>query len=325
MSDSKVRRIGVLTSGGDAPGMNAAVRSVVHSARSFGISVIGIRRGYAGLLSLDLKELEGEDVNHLLPLGGTALFTARCDEMKTPQGLEKAANTCRHMGIDGLIVAGGDGSFRGALALAEHGIKVIGIPATIDNDIGKTEYSIGFDTACNTAIEAVDKLRDTMQSHERCSVVEVMGRHAGHLALQVGVSVGACCVLLPERAVDMQEDVIEKIRSARLRGRRHHIVVVAEGYGHASAVAQQIEEFTGLEARLTILGHIQRGGAPSMYDRIVATQMGYHAVGLLAAGQERRAVGLIGGHITDLAIDDFLGAKRDLDQFLFDVSQTVVG
>ena len=321
--EQKIKRIGILTSGGDAPGMNAVIRAIVRKATAQGVSVLGIRRGYSGLITGDMVELTSRSVDRLLPRGGTMLYTARCQEMYTPEGQEKAANVCRYMGIDRLVVIGGDGSFRGALALAEQGIYGVGVPATIDNDIACTEYSVGFDTACNTAVEAIDKLRDTMQSHERCSVVEVMGRSAGHLALHVGVAVGATCILLPERDVDFHGTVIEPIRMGRLSGRHHHIIIVAEGYGTAQDVAVKVEEATGMDARMTILGHIQRGGTPSAQDRVMATQMGCHAAGLLIGGEKQRLVVCKGGNVTDCDMEEGLAMHKDLNQTLFAASQVV--
>jgi len=313
-------RIGVLTSGGDAPGMNAVIRAIVRTATVQGVSVFGVRRGYSGLIASDMEELTRRSVDRILTAGGTRLYTARCEEMYTDEGVEKAAATCRHMGIDGLIVIGGDGSFRGAGKLSQKGIATIGVPATIDNDIACTDYSIGFDTACNTAVDCVDKLRDTMQSHERCSVVEIMGRRAGHLALHVGVAAGATCILLPERATDLETDIIEPIRMGRLKGRHHHIVIVAEGYGSAQDIASKIEEATGIEARLTILGHIQRGGSPSAQDRAIATQMGCHAVGLLLEEKSGRVVISKNGSVFDCDMEEGLSQKKDLCQELFEAA-----
>ena len=322
--EKKIKRIGVLTSGGDAPGMNACVRAVFRAARKQDISVLGIKRGYAGLISHDMVELKVQDVDHILGQGGTTLYTARSEEMMTDAGRDKAANTCKHMGIDALVVIGGDGSFRGAKTLCERGISVACVPATIDNDIGKTEYTIGFDTACNTAMDAVDKLRDTMRSHERCSIVEVMGREAGHLALQVGVSVGATCILLPEREADIEGQVVEQIRRLRLAGRKHHLIVVAEGYGNAQTVAEQVERATGIESRVTILGHIQRGGSPTAYDRVMATQMGCHAVDLLLAGKTSRAVCFSEGEVTDFDIDEVLEDDECINDHLFRAAQMIL-
>lgn len=242
--DKQIRRIGVLTSGGDAPGMNALIRAVVRTASAHDISVLGIRRGYSGLINGDIIEMAARSVDGIIRKGGTMLYTARCKEMLTDEGLQKAADTCRYLGIDGLICCGGDGTFRGAQALSRKGVPCIGVPGTIDNDIVCTDYTIGFDTACNTAIECIDKLRDTMQSHERCSVVEVMGRRAGHLALHVGCAVGATAICLPERELNFDVDIIEKMRVGRIKGRNHHIIIVAEGYGAAQDVADRIHEAT---------------------------------------------------------------------------------
>ncbi|MCL2562603.1 MAG: 6-phosphofructokinase [Oscillospiraceae bacterium] len=314
----KINRIGVLTSGGDAPGMNAVVRAIVRKATAQGVSVLGIRRGYSGLIGGDIIELTSRGVDGVLPRGGTMLYTARCEEMLSDTGQEKAVQTCRHMGIEGLAVIGGDGSFRGALALARRGLATVGVPATIDNDIVCTDYTIGFDTACNTAVDAIDKLRDTMQSHERCSVVEVMGRDAGHLALHVGVAVGATCILLPEKEVDFHKVVIEPIRMGRLSGRHHHMLIVAEGHGKgAQAVAERVEAETGIEARVTILGHIQRGGTPSAMDRVLGTQMGCHAAGLLIAGERSRLVIKQDGCVMSCDMEEGLAQRKCLDQDLF--------
>ena len=282
--DHQVKRIGVLTSGGDAPGMNAAIRAVVRSALARGIDCIGIRRGWNGLISSDFIRMDTSSVSHIINKGGTLLYTARSDEFRTVAGQDRALATCKLLGLDAIVAIGGDGTFRGALALSRraaetgYSLQVAGIPATIDNDIGCSHYTIGFDTACNTGIECIDKLRDTMQSHERCSVVEVMGRHAGYLALYVGISVGATAVLIPERELDFERDVVEKIRRARLAGTTHYMVVVAEGAGNTMEISQQIRDEIGLDPRVTVLGHIQRGGAPSARDRETASRMGYKAV-----------------------------------------------
>ena len=261
--EKKIRRIGVLTSGGDAPGMNAAVRAVVRTALSRGMECVGIRRGWSGLINSDFVMLGASNVRHILSRGGTMLYTARSEEFKTPEGRKKAVSTCRMLGLDGVVAIGGDGTFRGALELSRLGVPVVGIPATIDNDIGCSHYTIGFDTAANTAIECIDKLSDTMQSHERCSVVEVMGRHAGFLALYVGLSVGATAVLIPEVELDFQRDVVAPIQKARLNGSTHFMIVVAEGVGKAMEIGEQIHETLGIEPRVTMLGHIQRGGPPT--------------------------------------------------------------
>ena len=321
--DKQIRRIGVLTSGGDAPGMNALIRSVVRSATANDISVLGIRRGYSGLINGDIIEMGARSVDGIIRKGGTMLYTARCKEMLTEEGLQKAADTCRYLGIDGLICCGGDGTFRGAQALSRKGVPCIGVPGTIDNDIGCSDYTIGFDTACNTAIECIDKLRDTMQSHERCSVVEVMGRRAGHLALQVGCAVGATAICLPERQLDFDTEIVERMRIGRIKGRNHHIIIVAEGYGSAQDVADQIHEATGIDTRVTILGHIQRGGSPSAMDRVMATRMGYAAVRALMEGKTNRVVVSDNNIVTDIDIEEGLAQSKDLNQCLFEAQQTV--
>ena len=321
--DKQIRRIGVLTSGGDAPGMNALIRSVVRSASANDISVLGIRRGYSGLINGDIIEMGARSVDGIIRKGGTMLYTARCKEMLTEEGLQKAADTCRYLGIDGLICCGGDGTFRGAQALSRKGVPCIGVPGTIDNDIGCSDYTIGFDTACNTAIECIDKLRDTMQSHERCSVVEVMGRRAGHLALQVGCAVGATAICLPERQLDFDTEIVERMRIGRIKGRNHHIIIVAEGYGSAQEVADQIHEATGIDSRVTILGHIQRGGSPSAMDRVMATRMGYAAVRALMEGKTNRVVVSDNNIVTDIDIEEGLAQSKDLNQCLFEAQQTV--
>ena len=321
--EKQIRRIGVLTSGGDAPGMNALIRSVVRSASANDISVLGIRRGYSGLINGDIIEMGARSVDGIIRKGGTMLYTARCKEMMTEEGLQKAADTCKYLGIDGLICCGGDGTFRGAQALSRKGVPCIGVPGTIDNDIVCTDYTIGFDTACNTAIECIDKLRDTMQSHERCSVVEVMGRRAGHLALQVGCAVGATAICLPERQLDFDVDIVEKMRIGRIKGRNHHIIIVAEGYGSAQEVADQIHEATGIDTRVTILGHIQRGGSPSAMDRVMATRMGYAAVRALMEGKTNRVIVSDANLVTDIDIEEGLAKQKDLNQCLFEAQQTV--
>lgn len=321
--DKQIRRIGVLTSGGDAPGMNALIRSVVRSASANDISVLGIRRGYSGLINGDIIEMGARSVDGIIRKGGTMLYTARCKEMLTEEGLQKAADTCRYLGIDGLICCGGDGTFRGAQALSRKGVPCIGVPGTIDNDIGCSDYTIGFDTACNTAIECIDKLRDTMQSHERCSVVEVMGRRAGHLALQVGCAVGATAICLPERQLDFDTEIVERMRIGRIKGHNHHIIIVAEGYGSAQDVADQIHEATGIDTRVTILGHIQRGGSPSAMDRVMATRMGYAAVRALMEGKTNRVVVSDNSIVTDIDIEEGLAQSKDLNQCLFEAQQTV--
>ena len=313
---NQVKRIGVLTSGGDAPGMNAAVRAVVRTAVNRGIECIGIRRGWNGLINHDFIRMDSNSVSHIIDKGGTMLYTARSEEFMTPEGREKAIATCKLLGLEGIVAIGGDGTFRGALALsrqlADQGetLQVVGVPATIDNDIGCSNYTIGFDTACNTAIECVDKLRDTMQSHERCSVVEVMGRHAGYLALYVGISVGATAVLIPERPVDFDRDVVEKIRQARLSGTTHYMVVVAEGAGSAVDIGKRIHEELGIDPRVTVLGHIQRGGSPSARDRETASRMGYEAVQSLAEGRGNRIICTQEGKVVDLDMEEALAMTK---------------
>lgn len=317
--ESQVKRLGVLTSGGDAPGMNAAVRAVVRTAVSRGIECVGIRRGWSGLINSDFIPMNGSSVSHIINKGGTILYTARSAEFMQPEGREKAIATCKLLGLDGIVAIGGDGTFRGALALSRqiaetgHKLEVVGIPATIDNDIGCSHYTIGFDTACNTAVECIDKLRDTMQSHERCSVVEVMGRHAGYLALYVGIAVGATAVLIPERPVDFERDVVEKIRRARLAGTTHYMVVVAEGAGSAFDIAKRIHEETGIDPRVTVLGHIQRGGSPTARDRETASRMGYEAVISLAEGRGNRIIATQDGRIVDLDMEAALAMSKQFE------------
>lgn len=320
-----IRRIGVLTSGGDAPGMNACVRAVVRTAMYHGVECYGIRRGYNGLITGDIIKLDEKSVGHTINRGGTILYTARSKEFLTEEGQKKAVSTCKFLGLDGVIAIGGDGTFRGARTLSKYGINVIGIPATIDNDISCTNYSIGFDTAANTAIECIDKLRDTMQSHERCSVVEVMGRNAGFLAMYVGLAVGATAVLVPEEKIDFERDVIEKIRGARLNGFTHYMIVVAEGAGSASDIAAKIKESIDLDPRVTVLGHIQRGGTPTGRDRVNATKMGYLAVELLLAGKTNRVVVTNEGNFIDIDIDEGFAMRRGIQNMEVDVLAAMTG
>ena len=308
-----VKRIGVLTSGGDAPGMNAAIRAVVRTAQCIEIDCIGICHGYAGLISSNFISLKEKDVKGITGRGGTMLYTARSKEFETEEGVKQGAEACKYAGIEAVIVIGGDGSFRGALDLSKHGVKVIGIPCTIDNDIGCSSYTIGFDTACNTAVQAVDKLNDTMQSHARCSVVEVMGRKAGYLALRVGIATGATITLIPEVEIDFERDVVERIRKARLAGRNHFTVIVAEGSEPAHIIADRISEATGIETRLTTLGHLQRGGAPLVRDRVTATLMGYRAVELLAEGQSGRIIAMHGDSCIDIEISEALKMTKEIE------------
>ena len=317
------KRIGVLTSGGDAPGMNAAVRAVVRTAMSQGIECIGIRRGWNGLISGDFVQMDTSSVSHIVNRGGTVLYTARSEEFMEVSGRDKALSTCKLLGLDGIVAVGGDGTFRGALALsrqaAEHDmdLQVVGIPATIDNDIGCSHYTIGFDTACNTALECVDKLRDTMQSHERCSIVEVMGRHAGYLALTVGIAAGATAVLIPERPLDLEKDLTEKIRRARLAGSTHYMIVTAEGVGGAGEIAKYSRAEVGLDPRVTVLGHIQRGGSPTARDREVASRMGHEAVMSLIENRGNRVVVSLDSHIQVLDMEEALSMVKPfpMDQY----------
>ena len=320
-----VKRIGVLTSGGDAPGMNAAVRAVVRTCLYHGIEVYGIRRGWNGLIHGDVIKMDASSVSRTINRGGTILYTARSKEFMTEEGQLRAVSTCKFLGLDGIIAIGGDGTFRGARALSKYGINVICIPATIDNDIVCTNYSIGFDTAANTAIECIDKLRDTMQSHERCSVVEVMGRNAGYLAMYVGLAVGATAVLVPEKEIDFEKDVIEKLRQARLHGFTHYMIVVAEGAGHATKIAQNIRDAIDLDPRVTVLGHIQRGGTPTGRDRVNATKMGYLAVELLLAGKTNRIVCTNSGSYTDVDIDEGLAMEKGIQQMEIELLAAMTG
>ena len=319
-----VKRIGVLTSGGDAPGMNPCVRSVVRTAIHHGIEVYGIRRGWNGLINGDVEPLNVKSVSRIINRGGTILYTARSKEFMTPEGQQKAANTCKFLGLDSVIAIGGDGTFRGAQALSKFGINVIGIPATIDNDIGCTNYCLGFDTAANTAIECIDKLRDTMQSHDRCSVVEVMGRHAGFLAMYGGLAVGATAVLVPENPLS-REELAEKIRRARLNGFTHYMIVVAEGSASATEVAQCLREDLCLDPRITVLGHIQRGGSPTARDRVAATKMGYLAVKLLMEGKSNRIVCTQVGGFTDVDMDEGLAKVKKMQTMEMDVLSAMTG
>lgn len=316
-----MKTIGVLTSGGDAPGMNAAVRAVVRTAVSLGISVKGIRRGYNGLMEGDIIDLDARSVSDIIQLGGTMLYSARSPKFKTEEGIKEAVEMCKKFGIEGIVVIGGDGSFRGARDLSLAGIPCIGIPATIDNDITSTEYTIGFDTAMNTVLDMVDRLRDTCDSHERCSVVEVMGRKAGHIALRTGIAVGAITVVLPELGLDL-DAVIKKITDTQKLGKKHFIVIVAEGVGGVSEMAKKIEEATGIETRATILGHVQRGGRPTLRDRLIATQMGYEATCLLKNGIGNRVVAYKLGKVVNYDIYEALSMTKGIDEHLCEIAMT---
>ncbi len=325
MKKSSVKRIGVMTSGGDAPGMNAAIRSVFNSCSYFGVECIGIRRGFNGLINGDIFPMKHENVSHILNRGGTVLYTARSVEFMTKEGQQKAVGNCKLLGLDGIVAIGGDGTFRGINTLSEYGISVVGVPATIDNDISCTDYTIGFDTASNTAVDAIDRLRDTMQSHERCSVVEVMGRNAGHLALYVGIAIGATAVLVPEKKFSFEEDVIEKIRRARLNGKTHFMIIVAEGAASAMEVGKMIHEELSLDPRVTILGHIQRGGTPTARDRVMATRMGYHAVEALVHGKTNRIICAQHGGMVDIDLKEGLAMVKGLNKQQMTVLTAMTG
>lgn len=320
--ESKVKKIGVLTSGGDAPGMNAAIRAVVRAALSRGIAVMGIRRGYAGLIAGDIFEMDMRSVSNILQDGGTMLFTARSKEFCTEPGMQKAIDNCKKFGIEGLVVIGGDGSYRGAGDLSTRGIPCVTVPGTIDNDISSTDYTIGFDTCVNCVVDMVDRIRDTMRSHERCSVVEVMGRHAGHIALHAGIATGAVAVLVPEvEATSM--DVVKRIEAGRALGKSNFIVMVAEGVGNAEYLSQYIQDTTGIVTRATILGHVQRGGRPSSRDRVLASQFGAYAVDLLAEGKSNRVVGIHNDVLVNYDIQEALAMKKKFPMDLYDTSYRI--
>ncbi len=318
-----IRTIGVLTSGGDAPGMNAAIRAVVRRALSKGIRVRGIRRGYSGLLREDIIAMNAGDVSGIIQRGGTILQTARCATMRTEEGQQKAAAICKKYGIDGLVVIGGDGSFKGAQRLSEYGVNTVGVPGTIDLDIACTEYTIGFDTAVNTAMQAIDKIRDTSTSHERCSIIEVMGRDAGYIALWCGIANGAEYILLPEDHQYDEAAIINNIIEERRKGKKHYIIINAEGVGDSVNMAKRIEEATGMETRATILGHIQRGGSPTCKDRVYASIMGAKAVDLLIEGKTNRVVGYKGGKYLDFDINEALEMSKGIDPYQYDVCRTL--
>ena len=314
-----MKKIGVLTSGGDAPGMNAAIRAVVRSALAKGMEVVGIYRGYNGLINGDIKPLDVRSVSDVMQHGGTMLYTARCKEFRFEEGLQKAKATCLEHGIEGIVVIGGDGSFRGAADLSARGIPCVGIPGTIDNDISMSEYTIGYDTAMNTAMQMVDKLRDTSQSHDRCSVVEVMGRNAGYIAVNTGVACGAIYIIVPEIPWDI-DVVCDKINNTQTTGKHHFIVVVSEGVGNADEIAKTIEKKTGVESRATILGHVQRGGSPTIRDRVAASRLGYYAVQLLHEGKGNRVVGIQKNEIVDYDIQEALSMKKPFENDLFNIA-----
>lgn len=319
--EKNIRTIGVLTSGGDAPGMNAAIRAVVRMGAYYGIKVVGIRRGYNGLIHGELETLDARSVSGIIQRGGTMLQTARCLEFKEPSGVKKAVNIARVFGLDGLVVIGGDGSFRGAKDLCAAGLPTIAMPGTIDNDISCSEYTVGYDTCLNTVMDAVDKIRDTAQSHERCSVIEVMGRAAGYIALESGIACGADVVLIPEKEWSFDDDVLRPILESKQRGKRHSIVIVAEGIGGAMEMAKEIEDKTGIESRATILGHVQRGGSPTVRDRVVASEMGGMAVELLLQGKQNRIVCMKNNKIIDVDIEEGLNMKKEISQYLIDLAK----
>jgi len=320
----EVKTIGVLTSGGDAPGMNASIRAVVRTAINKGMKVKGIMRGYAGLLQEEIVDMDGTSVADTIGRGGTILYTARCPEFTTVEGQKKGAEICKKHGIDGLVVIGGDGSYRGAGKLSALGVNTVGLPGTIDLDIACTDYTIGFDTAINTAMEAIGKVRDTSTSHERCSIIEVMGRHAGYIALWCGIANGAEDILLPERYDGNEQMLINRIIENRKRGKKHHIIINAEGIGHSASMARRIEAATGLETRATILGYMQRGGAPTCKDRVYASIMGSKAVELLAEGKTNRVVAYKHGEFVDFDIQEALNMTKDIPEDQYEISKLLV-
>ncbi len=317
----EIKTIGVLTSGGDAPGMNAAIRAVVRKALTNGVQVKGIKKGYQGLLNEEIIDMQASSVSDIIQRGGTILGTARCMEFTTEEGQKLGAEVCRKHGIDGVIVIGGDGSYRGAQALSKQGINTIGIPGTIDLDIACTDYTIGFDTAINTAMEAIDKVRDTSSSHERCSIIEVMGRNAGYIALWCGVANGAEDILLPEKYDYNEQNIINNIIRNRKRGKTHHLIINAEGIGHSTSMARRIEAATGMETRATILGYMQRGGSPTCKDRFYASIMGAYAADIICEGKTNRVVGYQHGEFTDFDIDEALAMQKDIPEYQYQVSK----
>ena len=318
-----MKSIAVLTSGGDAPGMNPAVRAVVRTACQRGIKVYGVDRGYTGLINGDIHEMNLRSVSDIITRGGTILYSARCPEFKTEEGLQKAVSTCKKFGIDGMVIIGGDGSFRGARDLSLRGIPCIGLPGTIDNDISCTDYTIGYDTCLNTIVQMVDRIRDTSESHDRCTVVEVMGRGAGYLALEAGIAVGATSIIVPEVEYDIERDVIARIREFQKTGKKHFIVIVAEGVGGSAEIAKKIEAETGVESRATILGHVQRGGSPTARDRIMASQMGSRAVDLLTQGIGNRVVGIRDNKIVDFDIFEALKMTKTIDMKDYELAHEI--
>ncbi len=314
-----MKKIAVLTSGGDAPGMNAAIRAVVRVGIDKGLQVMGVRRGFSGLINGEIFEMDRHTVSDIIQRGGTILRTARCEEFKTEEGRKKAANVLKVFGIDGLVVIGGDGSFTGARLLSKLGVSTVGLPGTIDNDLSYTDYTIGFDTALNTVLDAINKLRDTSTSHERVSIVEVMGRHCGDIALYAGVAGGAESIIVPERDFNVDE-LCKTILSGRLKGKMHNLILLAEGVGGAEELAKHVEEMTGIETRATILGHIQRGGSPTAFDRVLASRMGAKAVDVLLEGKSSRVIGSKDGKIVDEDIDEALSIPRSFDEELYQIA-----
>ncbi len=321
--NKEVRKIGILTSGGDAPGMNAGIRAVVRTACYHNLEVMGVVRGYNGIINGELIDMTARSVSDTLQRGGTILQTARCLEFKTPEGIKRAIENTKKFGLDGLVVIGGDGSFKGARELSRMGLPTVAMPGTIDNDIGCSDYTIGYDTCLNTVIEAVDKLRDTCSSHERCSVIEVMGRDAGYIALNAGIACGAEVVLVPEREYDFDADVLSVVLEGKARGRKHAIIIVSEGVKgmKVTKMAQLIEEKTGIETRATILGHVQRGGSPTARDRINASLMGSKCVELLIAGKTNRVVVIKNGQIVDIDIEEGLEMKKSISDEMFEIAK----
>ena len=317
----EIKTIGVLTSGGDAPGMNAAIRAVVRKAISNGVNVKGIKKGYQGLLNEEIIDMQKKDVSDTIQRGGTILGTVRCMEFVTEEGQAKGAEICRKHGIDGIVVIGGDGSYRGAQALSKQGINTIGIPGTIDLDIACTDYTLGFDTAINTAMQAIDRVRDTSSSHERCSIIEVMGRNAGYIALWCGVANGAEDILLPEKYDYNEQEIINSIINNRKHGKTHHIIINAEGIGHSTSMARRIEAATGVETRATILGYMQRGGNPTCKDRFYASIMGAYAADIICQGKTNRVVAHQAGQFVDYDIDEALAMKKEIDEYEYSVSR----
>ncbi len=318
---SEIKTIGILTSGGDAPGMNAAIRAVARKAMAMGVKVKGIKKGYQGLLNEEIIDLERWHVSDTIQRGGTILGTARCMEFKTEEGQLKGVEICKQHGIDGLVVIGGDGSYRGAQALSRHGINTIGIPGTIDLDIACTDYTIGFDTAVNTAMQAIDKVRDTSSSHERCSIIEVMGRNAGYIALWCGIANGAEDILLPEKYDYNEQNIINNIVNNRKKGKTHHIIINAEGIGHSTSMARRIEAATGIETRATILGYMQRGGSPTCKDRYYASIMGAYAADVLCSGKSNRVVGIRHGECVDFDIEEALNMTKEIPEYHYEVAR----